>query len=67
MQQSDLKLFIVDFEGMYPVGSTLVLLAKDLEEASEIARETITHTDKFEIKEVDQLESGVVVYLNGDY
>lgn len=61
------KLFKVEFEGLYPVGSCLVILADNLREAKKIAKETIVHTDVFEVTQVDTKKSGVVVYLSGDY
>jgi len=62
-----MKVFEVDFVGMYPVGSCLIIKANDLKEATKIAKETITHTDEFTIKRVDMTKSGVIIYLSGDY
>lgn len=62
-----MNLYEVDFDGLYPVGSCLIIKAKNIDKANEIAKQTITHTDKFTIKEVDMSQSGVVIYLNGDY
>lgn len=61
-----LKLYTVDFEPVYPVGCCLVLLAHDTEEAEAIARQTITHTSVFEVKEF-KMRAGVVEYMDGDY
>ncbi len=62
-----MKLYEVDFEGVWPVGNCLVLKAKDAAEAQKIVSETIKHTQQVMIKEVDMSKSGVVVYLSGDY
>ncbi len=61
-----LKLYTVEFEPVCPVGCCLVLLAHDTEEAKAIARQTITHTSVFEVKEV-KMHAGVVEYMSGDY
>lgn len=62
-----MKLFNVTFEGMYPVGNCLLLLAESEFLAVEMARSTITHTDKFDVKEVDMNEPKIVIYLSGEY
>ena len=61
------KIFTVDFEPIYPVGCSLVILADDGYEALLIARDTIKHTDEFIITTFDMSKSGVVVYQSGDY
>ena len=61
-----MKLFDVDFEGVTPVGNCLFILAKDLEEATKIAKETCW-TEEFSITEISMDESKVVIYLSGDY
>lgn len=66
-QQESMKLFSVEFDGVYPVGSCLVLLAYTLEQATSIARETIDHTDVFTVTEVEMDKPKVVVYRSGDY
>lgn len=63
----NLKLYEVRFVGMWPVGSCLIILAKDLKEAKKIAKETIKHTDDFEVNQVKMDKSKVVVYLDGNY
>ena len=62
-----MKLFVIDFEPVYPVGSGLVILAKDSKEAAEIARKTISHTDKFTLGEVPMDKSMVIFFDDGDY
>ncbi len=62
-----MKIFEVDFEGMWPVGNCLIIAANNFEEANFIAAKTISHTKKFKVKEVDVSESKVIVYLSGDY
>lgn len=62
-----MKLYTVDFDGLWPVGNCLIILAPDLKRAKKIAKETITHTKEYTVKEVDTSKEGVVVYLSGDY
>ena len=47
-----MKLYKVDFEGMYPVGNCLIILAKHIIEARDIAGKTIKHTKIFEVREI---------------
>ena len=61
------KIWIAEFEPIYPVGGCLVIWAKDGHEALQIAKETIKHTDEWTISLFDMSKSGVVVYLSGDY
>lgn len=62
-----MKLYQVDFEGMYPVGSCLILLAKNKSEARKMANEEVTHTKVKGVEEVKMDKAKVVVYLSGDY
>ena len=62
-----MKLFSVEFTGMYPVGNCLIILANNASEARKIAKDTITHTDKFRVKEVKMDKPKVVEYLSGEY
>jgi hypothetical protein len=62
-----MKIFSVNFEPLWPVGGCLIIAAEDIEEAKSIAKETITHTDEFEVIEEDISKSGVIIYLSGDY
>jgi len=62
-----MKIYEVDFEGIYPVGNCLIIAAKNIEEATEIAKNTITHTNNIKVIEVNIKKSGVIVYLDGDY
>lgn len=61
-----LKVFTVDFDPMWPVGCALVILAETQEQATQIAKDTIKHTNEFTVTEHPQ-KPGVVVYLSGDY
>ncbi len=63
----DFKIYKVEFRGMWPVGNTLIIAASNIEQATDIARETITHTEKFEVKEVEINAPCVIEYLSGDY
>ena len=62
-----MKLYTVDFEGVYPVGNCLIILAPNLKRAEEIAGETIKHTKAFTIQKVDMSKESVVLYMDGDY
>ena len=62
-----MKLFVVDFEPVYPVGCGLVILAENQEEAAVIASNTILHDSIFSLEEVFMDESRVVFYDDGDY
>lgn len=62
-----MKLYKVDFDGMYPVGNCLILLAKDKKEVKKMANEEITHTKVKGVEEVKMDKAKIVVYLSGDY
>ncbi len=62
-----MKIFSVDFAGLYPVGNCLIILANDLEEAQKIALSTIMHTSVFTVREVSMEKPRVLVYISGDY
>lgn len=62
-----LKIFRVEFEGMYPVGNCLVLAAYNQEQAEEMTRKTIGHPDKFVVNELALKEPQIIEYLSGDY
>jgi hypothetical protein len=62
-----LKIYKVEFQGIWPVGTCLVLAAFNREQAEEIAKKTITHTDKIVVNEMTINEPQVIEYLSGDY
>jgi hypothetical protein len=62
-----LKIYRVEFDGMWPVGNCLVLAAYSQEQAEEMTRNTIRHTDKFVVNEMTINEPQVIEYLSGDY
>ncbi len=62
-----MKIYTVEFEGVYPVDNCLVIMAYDLNQAKNIAAETIGHTDEYTVIEEKQDCPKVVVYLSGDY
>ena len=62
-----MKIFKVKFEGVWPVGNCLIILAEDYWQAIKIASKTIAHTNKFEVEEVIQDKQKVIIYLSGDY
>jgi hypothetical protein len=62
-----MKIFTVEFSPMWPVPCGLVINAESVEQAEEIAKETIKHTDKFTVKEASILEPSVIFYESGNY
>ena len=63
----NIKIYKVEFEGVWPVGSTLILAAYSPEQAKEMALSTIKHTSDFKIIEVNLNEPRIIEYLSGDY
>jgi hypothetical protein len=61
------QIYEVEFKGMYPVGNCLFILADSIHEARRIATQTIQHTTEFKIKRKVMDQSGVIVYMSGDY
>jgi hypothetical protein len=61
------KLYRVEFEGLYPAGNCLVLLAYSQQEAEIIAGKTIRHTSEFVVNEIAMNEPKIIEYLSGDY
>lgn len=62
-----LKIYRVEFQGMWPVGNCLVLVAFNQEQAEEMAKKTITHTDEMVVNEITINEPQIIEYLSGDY
>jgi len=70
-----IKLFDVDFEGLWPVPSGLIIVAYDKESAKKLAEETLKVDDitNFTVKELiidsDLKVNGaaVIYYASGDY
>ena len=62
-----LKIYRVEFDGMWSVGNCLVLAAFNQEQAEEMAKKTITHTDKMVVNEITINEPQIIEYLSGDY
>jgi len=62
-----MKIYKVEFEGLYPVGNCLVLAAYSQEQAEEMAKKTIRHTDKIVVNEITINEPQIIEYLSGDY
>lgn len=66
-----MNIYTVDFMGVYPVGSELIIRASDKNEALNLARLTIKHAD-VELSDVTQIalhdnDPQVLCYLSGDY
>ena len=64
---NDLKIYRVEFEPMYPVGCCLVLAAYSKEQAEQMARATIRHTQEIVVNEVYLEQPTIIEYLSGDY
>ena len=62
-----LKIYRVEFAGIYPVGNCLILAAFNQEQAEEMARKTITHTSKMDVNEITINDPKVIEYLSGNY
>ena len=62
-----MKIFEVDFNPIYPVPYGLVIAANDIEEATKIAKETITFTEVRSVTEVDISKPKVIFYEDGNY
>jgi len=61
------KLYEIEFEGMYPVPSGLIILAKSKKEAMGIAKKTLTHTSPIGAELIKMDKSKVVFFQSGDY
>lgn len=64
---NSLKIYRVEFEGLWPVGNCLVLAAFNQEQAEEMTRKTLTFTDNFVVNELILNEPQIIKYLSGDY
>ena len=62
-----LRIFKVEFDGMWPVPHGLIILAESYDQAFEIAKKTVTHTEVISVDEVLMDKPGVVFYESGDY
>lgn len=62
-----LKLYSVEFEPIYPIGSALILLEYNEEGAIKMASETIKHTNIFTVTEISMKKPSVVYFQDGDY
>ena len=62
-----MKLFTVEFNGMYPVPHGLVILAETEEDAKVIVEKTVLHTREYKLCEISLDYPGVVFYESGDY
>lgn len=61
-----LKIYKVEFEGIYPVGNCLVLAAYNQKQAEEMTAKTLP-TDKFVVNELALNEPKIIEYISGDY
>ena len=63
-----MNLYTIDFEPMWAVPCGLVVLANNGEEALELARETVSHTEVRGILKVQELDQPkVIFYESGNY
>ena len=67
MKKGIMRIYSVEFEPMWPVPNGLIIAAHGIDECDKIARETITYTTEFTIKEIDITEPCVIFYESGDY
>lgn len=63
-----MRLYTIDFSPMWSVPCGLVILANNEEEALELARETVKHTEVGGILTVQELDKPkVIFYESGEY
>jgi hypothetical protein len=63
-----MRLYTIDFSPMWPVPCGLVILANNEEEALELARETVRHTEVRGVLVMQELDKPkVVFYESGEY
>jgi hypothetical protein len=63
-----MRLYTIDFKPVWPVPCGLVVLANNEEEALELARETVKHTEVRGVLVVQELDKPkVVFYESGEY
>lgn len=62
-----LKIYRVEFEGIWPIGNCLVLAAYNQDQAEDMAQKTIEHTNKIVVNELTLKEPQIIEYLSGDY
>lgn len=64
---SELNVYSIDFDPIYPVGCGLIVWAKSKDEAMAIAKETIVHTKPKNAVLVSSNGPGVIYYDDGNY
>lgn len=64
-----MKVYSVEFEGIYPVGNCLILAASNKDEALDMDNKKVTWQDLSldDIHEVDISKPCVIEFLSGDY
>ncbi len=62
-----MKIFKVDFEGMYPVPHGLIIAAESIEEAGIMAEGTTMSLEIHSIEEIDISKPTIVFFESGDY
>jgi hypothetical protein len=67
MKKGIMRIYKVEFEGVWPVSHGLVIAAHGIEECDKIVRKTLFHTKEFTIEEVDITEPCVIFYESGEY
>ena len=65
--ETGIKIYRVEFSGMWPVGNCLILAAFNQEQAEELAKKTIVHTDIMLVSEIVINKPQVIEYLSGEY
>lgn len=64
---NQLKIYSIDFDGLYPVGNCLILAAHNKEQAEVMAQQTIGHTSEIVVNELTITEPEIIKYLSGNY
>ena len=63
-----MNIYKVDFEGIYPKETCLILCAENKQQALKLANETILHdSDWIIVKKVCIQKPAVIEYMDGDY
>ena len=68
IRKSKMKIFTVQFDPLWPVPNGLIIKAKTLQGAEDLAKKTITHTNNITVKEIVLTnDDQVLFYESGDY
>lgn len=65
--KDSLNLYSIEFEPMYPVPSGMIVLARNEEDAMDIATKELTHTKPISATLIDADKPKVIFFEDGDY